>query len=227
MPTLFVNGAGTDIGKTFVSAALIRAMRAEGRAIEAFKPVVSGFDPAAPLGSDPAVLLEALGEAWTPETLDRMSPLRFLAPLSPPLAARREGAELTAEAIIDLCRARMATAGEALLLIEGAGGAMSPVDDDRTMLDLTLALEAPTLLVAGSYLGAISHALTARVALQGAGVSVAAIVVSESLDAPPLDETVEAMARLCGETPVLAVRRGAAMTPGQLDTILTALRSVP
>lgn len=220
MPALFITGAGTDVGKTWITAAIIRALIAQGRPVEAFKPVVSGFDPAAPQGSDPAVLLDALGEPWTPETLDRISPLRFVAPLSPPLAARREGRELTADNIIDLCQARITGARDRLLLIEGAGGAMSPLDDDRTMLDLAVALGSPTLLVAGSYLGAISHALTAHLALQAAGVVVRAVVVSESADAPPLFETCEALQRLCGATPVVTVARGAGLGPSQMQVIL-------
>ena len=60
MPALFIAGTGTDIGKTYVTAALLRALKAEGRAVDALKPVVSGFDEAAPAGSDPAVLLEAM-----------------------------------------------------------------------------------------------------------------------------------------------------------------------
>lgn len=220
MPTLFITGAGTDVGKTWVTAALIRALIAEGRPVQAFKPVVSGFDPAAPQGSDPAMLLEALGEPLTPSSLDRMSPLRFYAPLSPPLAARREGAVLTAQTVIDLCRGRMAEAGDDLLLIEGAGGTMSPLDDDQTMLDLAIALGAPTVLVAGSYLGTISHTLTALAALRAAGVIVSAIVISESLDAPPLSETLEALTRFSRPTPVLAVGRGEGLTPAQLELAL-------
>ncbi|MGE4220566.1 MAG: ATP-dependent dethiobiotin synthetase BioD, partial [Alphaproteobacteria bacterium] len=61
MSAVFVTGTGTDIGKTFVAAGLIRHLRAQGSAPDALKPVVSGFDPALPAGSDPAVLLEALG----------------------------------------------------------------------------------------------------------------------------------------------------------------------
>jgi dethiobiotin synthetase len=213
MAALFITGAGTDIGKTWVTAALARALVAQGRPVEVLKPVVSGFDPAAPRGSDPAVLLAALGRPWSPQALERMSPWRYAAPLSPPLAARREGRELVAAEVFALCRERIAGAEGRLLLIEGAGGAMSPLDDDHTMLDLAVALAVPTLLVAGSYLGAISHALTARLALLSAGVALPAILVSESENAPPLDETLASLARHAAPTPVFAVARGEGLTP--------------
>lgn len=77
MAALFITGTGTDIGKTYVTAGLIRALRASGRAVEVLKPVVSGFDPQAPDGSDPAVLLEALGMTWSAEALEHISPWQF------------------------------------------------------------------------------------------------------------------------------------------------------
>ena len=214
MPGLFITGTGTDVGKTYVTAALVRTLIAEGRAVDVLKPVVSGFDPEAPQGSDPAVLLEALGRPWSQAALERMSPWRFAAPLSPPLAARLEGAALEADAVIGLCRNRLAKAGDTLLLIEGAGGVMSPLDDNRTMLDLAAALGLPTLLVAGSYLGTLSHTLTARLALASAGVDLAAIVVSESLGAPPLADTLQALAAFAAPTPIIALPRDSAWPGG-------------
>ncbi|MGA9950067.1 MAG: AAA family ATPase, partial [Xanthobacteraceae bacterium] len=59
MTAIFITGTGTDVGKTYVTAALIRHLRQMGRSVEALKPVVSGFDPALPATSDPGVLLKA------------------------------------------------------------------------------------------------------------------------------------------------------------------------
>ncbi|MBV9509585.1 MAG: AAA family ATPase, partial [Caulobacteraceae bacterium] len=74
MPALFVAGAGTDVGKTFVACGLIRALRARGAAVDALKPVVSGFDPADWAASDPGCLLRALDRAPTLEALETLSP---------------------------------------------------------------------------------------------------------------------------------------------------------
>jgi dethiobiotin synthetase len=222
MPAVFVTGTGTDVGKTYVTAALLRAMTASGLLADALKPVVSGFDPASPEGSDPAVLLQALGRPVTPETLAAMSPWRFAAPLSPPLAAQREGRILSAAEVTRLCRDRVAAAHDRLLLVEGAGGVMSPLDDGATMLDLAGALALPALLVAGSYLGTLSHVLTAAVALRGAGVELLAVAMSESLDAPPLDETIAALRRFLPDVPVIAIRRDAT-APEALVRRLAAL----
>jgi dethiobiotin synthetase len=186
MPALFVAGTGTDIGKTYATAALLRALVAAGRDVEALKPVVSGFDEAAPAGSDPAVLLEALGRPLTPEALDHISPWRYRAPLAPNQAARLEGGAVEAEAVIAFCRSRIVAAGSSLVFIESAGGIMSPLDDALTMLDFAEALAAPVLLVAGSYLGTISHTLTAAEVIRARGLEVAAVVVNESEGAPSL-----------------------------------------
>lgn len=220
MTTLFIAGTGTDVGKTYVTASLIRALRAADAAVDAFKPVVSGFDPEAPAGSDPAVLLDALGRAWSSDNLADIAPWRFRAPLSPPLAAAREGVRLSGDIVIARClqRAARRPAG-GWLLIESAGGIMSPLDERFTMLDLAVALGAPVLLVAGSYLGTISHTLTAAAVIEAAGLSLAGVILSEnSVDTPPLSETVAAIeGRL--PMPITGLRQGQRINLGILSAV--------
>ncbi|AYV48396.1 dethiobiotin synthase [Caulobacter flavus] len=212
MSALFVAGTGTDVGKTHVACALIRALKARGLAVDAFKPVVSGFDPADPSGSDPARLAEALGD---PAALPRISPRRYRAPLAPNLAARLEGDVLRIDDLAADCRAALAGAHD-LLLVEGAGGVMSPLTDQATNLDLIAALDLPVLLIAGSYLGTISHVLTALIALRARGVRIAAIVMSESLDAPDLVQTADALRAFERETPIFLAPRDEAWDAGEL-----------
>ncbi|TMK03630.1 MAG: ATP-dependent dethiobiotin synthetase BioD, partial [Alphaproteobacteria bacterium] len=88
---VFITATGTNIGKTFVTAGLIRQISAVGGAIAAVKPIVSGFDPDAWHRSDPAVLLAALGRPAALGEVEAISPWRFKAPLSPDMASRREG----------------------------------------------------------------------------------------------------------------------------------------
>lgn len=207
MRALFVAGTGTDVGKTWVAAALIRASIRRGLSVDALKPVVSGFDPEAPAGSDPAVLLEALGRPVTGSEIDRIAPFQYRAPQSPPLAARLQGERLEFTTVADACRSRLSRPDVEHLLIESAGGVMSPVSDERTCLDLAQALNLPVLLVGGSNLGAISHMLTAVEAVRSRGLPIAALVVSESLDSTaPLSETAEAIAAFTGLPTVIAPR---------------------
>lgn len=209
MPALFVAGAGTDVGKTFVGAQLIRALIARGVTVEALKPVVSGFDPADWALSDPGQLLAALGRPLNAETLQAISPWRYAAALSPEMAARLEGRVVDCAATIAFCRDRIAARPDALTLVEGAGGVMSPVDEHTTGLDLMSGIGAPLVLVGGSYLGGISHLLTAVEAVRARGLAIKAVVVSESEAAgTPFEETVAAVARLGRISPVIAARRG-------------------
>jgi len=206
---IFVTGTGTDVGKTFVTAALIRHGRAAGRTVAAIKPVVSGFDPAAVATSDPGVLLAALGRAPTMDEIDRISPWRFAAPLSPDLAAAREGRTLDFRALVDFSRRQAASAE--LLFIEGVGGVMVPLDATHTVLDWMSALRVPVLLVAGSYLGTISHTLTALNVLAQRNLDIAAVVVSEgTVPGATLDETVAAIAPFADSIDVIGVPRLAA-----------------
>jgi dethiobiotin synthetase len=210
MRGLFLSGAHTDVGKTYVACAILRAARARGLSVAALKPVVSGIDEADWSQSDPGRLLTAMGRPLTGAELDAIAPLRFAAPLSPPMAARLEGRELLGAELADFCRAGLAASQAALTLVEGAGGVMSPMAEDATCLDLMLALGLPTVLVGGTYLGAISHTLTAIETLRGRGVAIEAVVISQSgdRDAPDFGQSVESVARFAPAVRVIAAPRG-------------------
>lgn len=211
MRALFIAGAHTDVGKTYVACALIAAARTQGLSVEAFKPAVSGIDPADWAESDPGRLLAALGRPLTPANLETMSPLRFTAALSPPMAARLEGRDLRLKTLVDLCQTALCAGSPDLMLIEGAGGVMSPLSEDATNLDLMAALGLPVVLVGGSYLGSISHTLTAAKVIQDHGLPLAAVVISQdaSPEAPDFIETIGDVARfLPGVRVVPAPRNG-------------------
>jgi dethiobiotin synthetase len=179
MTAIFVTATGTDIGKTFVAAGLISALRQQGRAVEALKPVMTGYTAETAAASDAGVLLAALGRPVNDETVADIAPWRFEAPVSPDMAAYRERREVPFNRLVDFCRERIA-ARKDVLLIEGVGGVMVPLDDTHTVLDWMVALRVPAILIAGSYLGTISHTLTAFDVLNRNEVEVRAIVVNES-----------------------------------------------
>lgn len=207
MTAYFVTSTGTDIGKTFVTAGLIGRLREAGAAVDALKPVVSGYDSSVVETSDPAVLLKALGRPVSADQIAAIAPWRFRAPLSPDLAAAREGRSIDFDALINFSRAAVArTSG--VLFIEGVGGIMVPIDARRTVLDWMAALGLPLIFVVGGYLGTISHTLTALDVLAQRKLTVAAIVVSESERNPvELDETVASIARFANESAVIGLPR--------------------
>jgi dethiobiotin synthetase len=195
MLSYFVTATGTDIGKTYVTGNIIRAARQVGLDFSAIKPVLSGYDDATAAGCDSAKLLAAMGKKVTRRNIAALTPWRFAAPLSPDMAAAREGRAIDFAALTEFCQAAIQAAPD-VLLIEGVGGVAVPLDDTHLIVDLIAALRIPTVLVAGTYLGTISHTITAAEALVVRGIPVAAIVLNESAGAPvSLEETAAVLAR--------------------------------
>jgi dethiobiotin synthetase len=206
--TVFVTASGTSVGKTFVTLKLVAELKAAGRPVQALKPVASGFDAARPEGSDTALLLRAQGLDFTPANLDAVSPWRFAAPLSPDMAAARERRSIPFDALVAHCRTACRRSS-LTTLIEGVGGVMAPLDEEHTVLDWIAALAVPPLLVVGSYLGTLSHGLTAAAALRGRGVPARAVIVSESPEQPvPAAETAATFARFLAPAAVHVLPRG-------------------
>ena len=137
-----------------------------------------------------------------------VSPWKFREPLSPDMASEREGRSIPFDELVAFCRE---DAGEDVKLIEGIGGVMVPLDPRHTVLDWIAALAVPALLVTGSYLGTLSHTLTAAGMLRARDVVLAGIVVNES-EAQPVDpeETADVLSRFAAGAPVQVV--------GRLDT---------
>lgn len=223
MKTLFVTGSGTELGKTLVTAALAHQLRRSGQSVRAIKPIISGYTAEEHPESDTGILLDSLGEAHEPVAIERVSPWRFAAPLSPDMAAARENRSIDFAALVDFC-ADCAAGPEDTLLIEGVGGVMVPLTEDKTVLDWMAAVSAPCIVVVGSYLGTISHTLTAVEAVRQRGIGIAGIVISESEESPvPVPETAGAIARFAPGIPILAVPRLGGDTPWQDAPDLTSL----
>ncbi len=203
---IFVTGAGTEIGKTLIACALAHQLVSRGETVRVLKPVISGFDADTPEDSDTGLLLTAAGIELSNVAIALASPWRFAEPIAPNMAARRAGVTMHLDRVVAHCRA--ALDGDELLIIEGVGGVMAPITDEATGLDWMAALGLPAVLVGGSYLGAISHTLTAAAALMERAIPVAGVVISQSADQPvPLAETAAAVAALLPRIAVIEVPR--------------------
>jgi len=202
---IFITASGTDVGKTFVVASLIRLLRQMGRTVDAIKPIVSGYDATLAAASDPGVLIGALGLPFSPEAVDRVSPWRFRAAVAPDLAARREGRSIDVDAVVAYCQGAIERRRD-ILLIEGVGGIMVPLDEHRTILDVMMALRVPLILVTGSYRGTISHTLTALDSLFRRDLNVLATIVNETPGSSiPLGDVVASIGRFTD--PVIGLPR--------------------
>ena len=209
MSAIFITATGTDVGKTFVAAGLIRHWRAAGRQVEALKPVTTGFDPAEAEGSDAGLLLKALGKPVSLAEIERICPWRYAAPLSPDVATRRENRRLPFDELVAFSQRAIATNSDTLL-IEGVGGAMVPLDDSHTVLDWMAALGVPLLVVTGTYLGTLSHTLTCLDVLERRKLAIKALVVNETPGSSvTLADTMTTLSRFLPSIPMVGLTRAA------------------
>ncbi|MGE3624543.1 MAG: dethiobiotin synthase [Bdellovibrionales bacterium] len=205
---IFITSTGTGIGKTFITTALLHQAKALGRSVVAYKPVMSGFDVEQRELSDTGRILKSLGKPLDDAHIDHVSPWRFTAPLAPSMAARMENRPIDFDALV--AHGLTAMQGpENLMLIEGVGGVMAPLGQHHTVIDWIEALAIDTMLVVGSYLGTLSHTLTALEVLMQRGIPVFAIAVNETENASVgLQVTMDELANWT-RLPLIGIKRHA------------------
>lgn len=178
MKSIFVTATGTDVGKTYISALLVKAMRDAGVDARYYKPALSGAvrEGERLIPGDAAFVAECAGLQQQPE---QMVSYIFEEAVSPHLAAKRSGAAIELEKLAD-DRAKAVAAAE-FLLVEGCGGLICPLrrDDQSLMLaDVAERFGDELLLVAPAGLGSINAAvLTVEYAKQR-GLTVRGIVLN-------------------------------------------------
>lgn len=157
---LFVTGTDTGVGKSLVSAALLHALRGDGRPAVGMKPVASGCErgPEGLRNAD-ALQLQAASEPRPP--YEWVNPVALADPTAPQIAAARAGVPVSLAPILEAHRQLEALAGR--VVVEGVGGWLSGLGGGLEQADLVQALDLPVVLVVGLRLGCLSHArLTAR-----------------------------------------------------------------
>ena len=209
---LFVTATDTGVGKTEVACALVRGHRRLGLDVAAMKPAQSGHGRGEP--SDAARLAEAAGGGDPPELV---CPYTFAAPLAPAVAARVEGRSVSLPRILE---AAAALAGRhAALVVEGAGGLLTPLTEDATYADLAAALGLPVLVVARAGLGTVNHTALTVEALRARGLRVHGVVLNRTTRAADPSE-----AHNAPEIERLTGARVLAALPFEADAALRARR---
>jgi dethiobiotin synthetase len=165
-----VLAVGTDIGKTF----LVENLCKKNSKYNAIKPIITGFIN--DNNSDSAKILNALNIKINKINLDKISPWRFKKALSPNFVSN-----ISKNEIVDFCikNIKNSKKNQQTLLIEGAGGVMTPINKNFTFLDLAEDLQLPILLVTSNYLGAISHTLCCLEAIKNKNLKISKIIVNE------------------------------------------------
>jgi dethiobiotin synthetase len=201
---LFITGTDTDIGKTLIAGAIADWFRRRGARVGVCKPVATAcVKRREGLVSEDAEFLAHHANSRFP--LDIICPQRFAEPLAPAIAAERAGEEINWQAIDHSLQTISATSD--VLIVEGAGGIMVPIDRKTLMRDLARSLALPTVIVARPNLGAINHTLLTIAALKQAGVPIAGIVINRYPSETPstIEETNPAAIEKWGKIPVLCL----------------------
>lgn len=169
---LFVTGTDTDVGKTCVAEAIVRSIAATGRRVGVYKPVASG------VGRGPGDARRLWEAAGRPLSVEAVCPQAFVAPLSPPRAARLEGSTVD-ERLLRTGFAAWLAASE-FTVVEGAGGLFSPLGETSLNVDLARDLGLPLVVVDAARLGAIGRTLATVRAALAEGLTIAAVVLSHT-----------------------------------------------
>ncbi|MEG2173083.1 MAG: adenosylmethionine--8-amino-7-oxononanoate transaminase [Desulfovibrionaceae bacterium] len=185
----FITGTDTDVGKTVVTAALLRALCQQQVPVRAVKAVQTGVECAARQGQgDAALYADAVADLDTlPLAACTLRSFRLAA--SPHLAAREQGQYLELESLLDEIQALQA---QSFLLLEGAGGVRVPLNDRADMLDIMERTGLPVIVVAANRLGVINQVLLSVETLEGKGVRVAAVVLTQACPFP-VDDAAQAL----------------------------------
>jgi dethiobiotin synthetase len=203
---LFVTGTGTGVGKTVLSAALLAAMAAAGKPVNAHKPVVTGVDDQ-PGEWPPDHELLARVAGMSPE---EVAPLRYGPAVSPHLAAKLAGERVDPEQIASAAgnALRSADARGAVLIVEGVGGLLVPLTESFTVRDLAARLNLPLLIAAAPGLGTINHTLLTLGAARAAGLDVRAVVLTPWPEQPTaIEESNRTTITRLGDVEVATLRR--------------------
>jgi dethiobiotin synthetase len=170
LPPLFVTGTDTGVGKTLVSAALLRRLRERGLRVAGMKPVASGcvVTPDG-LRNEDALALQA--EASRPWPYGSVNPYAYEPAIAPHIAAAAAGRRVDLDTIVRIA-GTMAAETDALV-VEGAGGWLVPLDEASTLADLAVGLRAQVVLVVGLRLGCLNHAVLTAEAVAARGLRLA------------------------------------------------------
>ena len=194
----FITGTDTNVGKTWVTVALMRYFKVQGLTVIGMKPVAAGCElNNNQLKNSDALLLQA--EASIPLAYEFINPYAYEAPISPHLAGKHDPVQI--DKIIG-CFDNLRKRAE-IILVEGAGGWYAPINDRQNISDIALALQLPVILVVAIRLGCINHALLSYQAIMRSGLLCAGwVAVVISPDSLCIDANIESLKQFL-PTPLL------------------------
>jgi dethiobiotin synthetase len=171
----FITGTDTEIGKTFVSSALLYALAQNGISSIGMKPIASGAEMRDGVWHNEDV--DALMSASSVKSQQELvCPYLMQTPAAPHIVAEKENVSISL-AHIQTCFQQLQTQGDAVI-VEGVGGFCVPLSDDISTVDMAKEFNLPVILVVGLRLGCINHALLTAQAIAASGLQLVAWVAN-------------------------------------------------
>jgi dethiobiotin synthetase len=200
---LFITGTDTGVGKTLITGGIARILCKQGMKVGVFKPVATGCRiEMGELVSRDSEFLRMCAELNEPMTV--ITPASYEIPAAPIVCVRKENRPIDFEQIAAMYNYLAKTRD--VILVEGIGGALVPLDEQTTIIDLAAKMKLPTIIVAREKLGTINHALLTIGAVRNAGLYAAGVVINGHIypAAGIAEETAPGVIAELGNTKILA-----------------------
>ncbi|WP_339878674.1 dethiobiotin synthase [Pseudidiomarina gelatinasegens] len=180
MKRIFITGTDTDAGKTTCATALIHALRKHSRQIVPLKPVAAGAETVVGQlrNADALQLMEACDIAVSINSYVRVNPFCFAPPIAPHIAANQAGVTVNLADLLQHTDVVASSHGD-ILIIEGAGGWLVPLNDTESLADYAQEAAAEVVLVVGMKLGCLSHALLTAADIERRGLKLAGWIANQ------------------------------------------------
>ncbi|MCE2570061.1 dethiobiotin synthase [Motilimonas eburnea] len=172
----FVTGTDTEVGKTFVSCALMQALRQAGQTVIGYKPIAAGAELSHHgLLNDDALLLQQNGSLPLP--YEAVNPIVFAPPIAPHIAAAQAQQTINMQ-VVEQGYQNLLEQGADTLLVEGAGGWHLPLGNGQNLSDWVAQAQLPVIMVVGMKLGCLNHALLTAESITRAGLKLVSWVAN-------------------------------------------------
>jgi dethiobiotin synthetase len=192
----FITGTDTNVGKTYVASKIIAQYVAQGYQVIGMKPVAAGCDFVnGEWVNDDVLKLEAASNVKAPRHL--INPYSFKEAIAPHIAAKNAGVKINIAVIKQAFDALTKLAD--IVIVEGAGGFLVPINDSENMADLAAALDIPIILVVGMQLGCINHSMLTYEAIKARNLKLHGWIANKiDPDMPFYDENIVAISQQLG-----------------------------
>jgi dethiobiotin synthetase len=203
MKGYFVTGTDTDVGKTVVTAGLVEALNKQGVETVALKPMATGAEKTENglLAPDTEYLMRF---AKVELPVEEVTPYCYEPPVSPHIAAADADERIEMEKLV--ASVRQTAENVPMVVVEGVGGWLVPINESETVADLAVELDLPVIVVVAMRLGCINHAALTMDAIRQRGLVVAGWVANlYHIDTEHVPDVINSIVRAAGDAPMLGI----------------------